>query len=118
MLPVSLKESGKSRADLWALATIAAVEHGIETNNMVCDGTYENNPDSQCNAQIGTDQCRVRRYTYKICRKHSHYFVFCSLRSRRELSSKLEEEIVPSLETNHTKQLRKKVIQMLLEVEK
>ena len=35
-LQVSLKESGKSRADLWALAAIAAVEYGIDTTNMVC----------------------------------------------------------------------------------
>ena len=56
---VSLKASGKSRADLWALATIAAVEHGIQTNNMVCDGTYNDNPDKQCHAFIGTDTCKA-----------------------------------------------------------
>ena len=35
-LTKSLRESGKSRADLWALAGIVAVEYGIETNNMKC----------------------------------------------------------------------------------
>ena len=35
-LPTSLRESGKSRADLWALAGIVAVEFGIETNNRKC----------------------------------------------------------------------------------
>ena len=34
VLPQSLKESGKSRADLWSLAGIVAVEYGIETNNL------------------------------------------------------------------------------------
>jgi len=57
-LDISLKDSGKSRADLWALATITAVEYGVETNNMVCDGiSYYQNPAKQCNQDIGTDQC-------------------------------------------------------------
>ena len=34
VLEQSLKESGKSRADLWSLAGIVAVEYGIETNNL------------------------------------------------------------------------------------
>ena len=58
-LNVSLKASGKSRADLWALATIAAVEYSIETNNMVCDGTYNDNPEPQCNMDAGSPDCRV-----------------------------------------------------------
>jgi len=36
MLPQSLKESGKSRADLWSYAAIVAVEYGIESNNLAC----------------------------------------------------------------------------------
>ena len=28
---------GKSRADLWSLAAIVAVEWGVETNNMKCE---------------------------------------------------------------------------------
>ena len=35
-LASSLRESGKSRADLWALAGIVAVEFGIEKNNRKC----------------------------------------------------------------------------------
>lgn len=46
---------GKSRADLWALAAITAVEHGIQTTNLVCDEKYNNNPGKQCNAFIGTE---------------------------------------------------------------
>ena len=59
VLNVSLKASGKSRADLWALATITAVEHAIQTNNLVCDETYNDNPNVQCNAFIGTDRCKI-----------------------------------------------------------
>merc|ERR1719232_1317041 len=56
-LNISLKESGKSRADLWALAGIVAVEFGIETNNMKCQ-----NPDSvpdQCHHLQGEVGCEV-----------------------------------------------------------
>ena len=59
-LNVSLKASGKSRADLWAFAAIAAVEYTIETNNMVCDGTYQDNPVSQCNYMAGKPGCKVQ----------------------------------------------------------
>ena len=34
-------ESGKSRADLWAFAAIVAVEFGVETNNGICDGSWD-----------------------------------------------------------------------------
>ena len=37
VLEQSLKESGKSRADLWSLAGITAVEYTIETNNLKGD---------------------------------------------------------------------------------
>ena len=63
---VSLKASGKSRADLWAFATIAAVEYSVETNNMVCDGTYTDynyhksyHQGLQCNQWKGTPDCKV-----------------------------------------------------------
>ena len=58
-LNVSLKDSGKSRADLWAFATMVSVEYGIETNNMVCNSSYNNNPSYQCNEDIGTPHCHV-----------------------------------------------------------
>ena len=32
-----MKSSGKSRADLWAFATLVAVESGINENNLACD---------------------------------------------------------------------------------
>ena len=59
-LTMSLKQSGKSRADLWAFAAIAAVEYSIETNEMVCDGTYNDNPGVQCNQQKGQDNCKAK----------------------------------------------------------
>lgn len=37
-LKVSLADSGKSRADLWSLASAIGVEMGIERNNRACDG--------------------------------------------------------------------------------
>ena len=37
-LPVSLAESGKSRADLWNFAAVVGVEWGLERNNYACDG--------------------------------------------------------------------------------
>ena len=36
VMATSLFESGKSRADLWALAAVLAVEYGIETNDDKC----------------------------------------------------------------------------------
>ena len=58
-LEISLKNSGKSRADLWAFAAITAVEYGIETNNAVCDGTSIGSPIPQCNQELGTSKCMV-----------------------------------------------------------
>ena len=37
-LTKSMKESGKSRADLWAFASIVALLHGITNNNKACNG--------------------------------------------------------------------------------
>ena len=55
-LDKSLRELGKSRADLWSLAAITAVEFGVENNNLACEGpeAYLNGdilqpPLNQCN---------------------------------------------------------------------
>merc|ERR1711884_478957 len=40
-LKQSLQDSGKSRADLWAFAAIAAVEYGMEMNNIACDNVHD-----------------------------------------------------------------------------
>ena len=71
-LTVSLKGSGKSRADLWAFAAMVAVEYGIQTNNMLCDGSYNNNPEKQCNQDVGNEACKVqmpRSFVFKSGRK-------------------------------------------------
>ena len=59
-LSVSLRDSGKSRADLWAYATVLAVEYGVETNNRICDDPLINDPGEQCHHQQGLDGCKVR----------------------------------------------------------
>ena len=43
-LDVSMKDSKKSRADLWAFAAIVAVRAGIEENNIACDGPGQLKP--------------------------------------------------------------------------
>lgn len=59
----SLHKTGKSRADLWAFAAMAAVEYGIYTNAEICD-----DPESflehdrvkpQCHSRVGEDDCMV-----------------------------------------------------------
>ena len=49
---------GKSRADLWALATLTAVEHGVKMNNDKCSAS---NPFkySQCQHRRGEEGCRT-----------------------------------------------------------
>ena len=58
-LPMSLRNSGKSRADLWAYATILAVEYGVETNNIQCDDPTNDDPQPQCHHQQGLPTCKV-----------------------------------------------------------
>ena len=69
---ISLKDSGKSRADLWAFASLMSVEYGVQTNNMVCNGNYNNNPDNQCNEDVGKESCEInfpRSFIFKTGRK-------------------------------------------------
>ena len=51
-LSISLRDSGKSRADLWAFSAIAAVEYTTETNNKVCEGNFDHNPGVTCNYKV------------------------------------------------------------------
>ena len=37
-LEKSMKDSGKSRADLWAFAALVAMRAGLEENNKLCNG--------------------------------------------------------------------------------
>ena len=58
-LNISLKESGKSRADLWALAAISGVEFGIENNNEVCRDENFDRIHPQCHHEQGMSTCEV-----------------------------------------------------------
>jgi len=42
VLQKSLAKGGQSRADLWALATLAAAQYGMEANNKICSGHNKN----------------------------------------------------------------------------
>ncbi|CAJ1442139.1 unnamed protein product [Effrenium voratum] len=59
-LSLSLQQSGKSRADLWAFAAIVAVEYSLELNNMVCDNPTILQPD-QCHPREGQPDCSIAR---------------------------------------------------------
>lgn len=67
-LPVSMKASGKSRADLWAFAALVAAEVGIENNNLGCKGT----PRGNCgNLQDDFADCEInmpREFQFKTGR--------------------------------------------------
>jgi len=68
-LPYSLRDSGKSRADLWAFAAICGVEYGITINNAVCedpeyehkyyDGGMDVNGGRHCHHLQGQDGCTL-----------------------------------------------------------
>ena len=66
-LNISLRESGKSRADLWALAAISGVEFGIENNNEVCRDRYFDRIHRQCHHEQGMSTCEVRPLSICIC---------------------------------------------------
>lgn len=58
----SPKESGFSRADLWAFAGMVAVEHGIHLNNLAChklDLDDAHGILSQCHPRVGEPDCEV-----------------------------------------------------------
>merc|ERR1719322_2000360 len=67
-LPLSLKESGKSRADLWAYAAKVAVEYTTEDNNYMCQsmpsdwsGSLVNHGSfKDCLRNVGDDDCEVK----------------------------------------------------------
>ena len=70
-LSLSLQQSGKSRADLWAFAAIVAVEYSLELHNMVCDNPTILQPD-QCHPREGQPDCRLempRPIIFKTGRK-------------------------------------------------
>merc|ERR1712012_972687 len=52
----SLKETGKSRADLWAFAGMTAVELGVQFHNSICD---EDNMNNYCGGNPDNEDCAV-----------------------------------------------------------
>ena len=75
-LEISLFNQGISRADLWAFATIASIEYGIDMNNIMCDDPdhlsaldldnypYDSSTSSShyhYNIHYGEDDCKVIR---------------------------------------------------------
>ena len=51
-LAKSMKSSGKSRADLWAFASLLALKNGVDNNNQGCDG-------KQCHLHKNEPGCRI-----------------------------------------------------------
>merc|ERR1711892_908221 len=71
-LPISLQESGKSRADLWALAAMTAVEFGIATTNMKCRNEANDHNKDGCPQRDKEDDCEVeieRSFIFKSGRR-------------------------------------------------
>merc|ERR1719232_154989 len=70
----SLQSTGKSRADLWAFASLVAVEEGIQRHNWACDGDRRSphNGPVQCLQFEGEEGCKItmpRPFTFKTGRK-------------------------------------------------
>ena len=61
VLPVSLKESGKSRADLWQFAGNIALERAINITNANChSGDPNGNLEYQLGAIEGIENCETK----------------------------------------------------------
>ena len=58
ILATTLKESGKSRADLWAFAANVALERSIERANYACDHDYTTR--QQITLLEGRDKCDIK----------------------------------------------------------
>ena len=61
-LTVSLRDSGKSRADLWSLAAVTAVELGVETNNRKCE--YPDSVKGCHHLQVSYRRCCLIKLKY------------------------------------------------------
>jgi len=91
LLPFSLQQSGKSRADLWAFATMDAVQYSIEKNNHVCRDPEIFAPE-QCHPRAGKQDCKVlmdRPFRFKTGRQDCS----CDFKTYKK-------EVSPDAETN------------------
>lgn len=69
LLPESLAAAGKTRADLWAFATLVAAEWGIERNNHACVGEVGLGDQTRSgHIQAGTDRCLLTPTSLPIFR--------------------------------------------------
>ncbi|CAE7392396.1 APX1 [Symbiodinium natans] len=71
LLNVSLQNSNKSRADLWALAGMVAVEAAMYINNLVCDADHFG-AHGQFNTRWNHSDCRAtapRSFVFKTGRR-------------------------------------------------
>jgi len=71
---LSPQQSGKSRADLWAFATLVAVQYSLDLNNQVCADPepHRHWPWGQCHPREGLEDCAVtapRSLTFTTGRK-------------------------------------------------
>ena len=81
----SLRENGKSRADLWALAGMTAVELGTQFHNTLCDENdmtrfCGGNPDnSACGVDLPVPEFKYgRKDCVQKCQGHDAFYGFCS----------------------------------------
>jgi len=70
----SLRTAGKSRADLWAFASLVAIEEGIQRQNWACDGDRRSphNGPIMCTQFEGEPGCKVspsRPFIFQTGRK-------------------------------------------------
>ncbi len=70
----SLKSTGKSRADLWAFASLVAVEEGIQRHNWACDGNRRSphRGPIMCTQFEGEEGCHIslnRPFVFRTGRK-------------------------------------------------
>lgn len=70
----SLRSVGKSRADLWAFASLVAIEEGIDRQNWACDGDRRSpySGPTMCTQFEGEPGCKVtpsRPFVFKTGRK-------------------------------------------------
>jgi len=81
----SLRENGKSRADLWAFAALTAVELGIQYHNSLCDSR---NMTNYCGGNPDNDGCVVelplpnfkfgRKDCTLKCEGENSFYGFCT----------------------------------------
>eukprot|EP00928_Gymnodinium_smaydae_P059961 TRINITY_DN4346_c0_g2_i1.p1 TRINITY_DN4346_c0_g2~~TRINITY_DN4346_c0_g2_i1.p1 ORF type:complete len:1442 (-),score=139.16 TRINITY_DN4346_c0_g2_i1:48-4373(-) len=97
-LPVPLWASNKSRADLWALATLVAVDISIDLNNYVC-GRPLGTVHGQYHPRLGESDCEVekpRDFVFQTGRKDCSGHPWEGANSRPYMTCKKESHPSPN----------------------